>query len=263
MEFAHMNVITDLISKLECVSDISSFKIILENIANKFEFDHFILGYIHLTSSRQYQLTVLDNFSQSWSNSYLENDLISIDPIVKTSYFTYEPIVWSRKKNQVSLTSSITNKHCQSFTKNQKKFVDQLYGFDVRGGVSIPMHMPSGRLGILSLANHQSRKEKQHELQFKNIHNLNLILPSVFAAYDRISSEQSATPTTTLTNREIECLSWAAEGKSAWEISMIVGCSERTVTYHLANASSKLGATNRYQAISKAIYSGLLSSAIS
>ncbi|MBF0622131.1 MAG: helix-turn-helix transcriptional regulator [Magnetococcales bacterium] len=56
-----------------------------------------------------------------------------------------------------------------------------------------------------------------------------------------------------LTPREKECLRWAAEGKSSWEIGMILTISERTAINHLQNAGRKLQATNRVQAVARAV----------
>jgi DNA-binding CsgD family transcriptional regulator len=44
-----------------------------------------------------------------------------------------------------------------------------------------------------------------------------------------------------LTKREIECLLWLFEGKTALEISMLLDCSKRTVDTHLTNIKNKLG----------------------
>lgn len=61
-----------------------------------------------------------------------------------------------------------------------------------------------------------------------------------------------------LTPRERECLQWAAIGKSEWEISQILGISEHTSEKHLLNAKTKLGATNRVQAVAEAIRRGYI-----
>lgn len=61
-----------------------------------------------------------------------------------------------------------------------------------------------------------------------------------------------------ITQREIECLQWASIGKTAWEISMILGISERTVGFHLSNAATKLQANNRTHAVSIALKKGLI-----
>jgi LuxR family quorum sensing-dependent transcriptional regulator len=56
-----------------------------------------------------------------------------------------------------------------------------------------------------------------------------------------------------LSPREIECLKWTADGKTTWEISVILGLSHRTVSDYLASAVSKLGAVNRVQAVAEAL----------
>jgi len=61
-----------------------------------------------------------------------------------------------------------------------------------------------------------------------------------------------------LTRREVECLGWAAQGKSEWEISQILGISEHTAEKHLINARVKLGAVNRVHAVATAIRRGLI-----
>ena len=54
-----------------------------------------------------------------------------------------------------------------------------------------------------------------------------------------------------LTARERDAVAWVAEGKSDWEISVILGVSESTVRFHVDNARKKLGAVNRAQAVAR------------
>ncbi|WP_397417835.1 LuxR C-terminal-related transcriptional regulator [Phenylobacterium sp.] len=54
-----------------------------------------------------------------------------------------------------------------------------------------------------------------------------------------------------LTARERGVLTWVAEGKSDWEIGMILGLSETTVRFHVDNARRKLGAANRTHAVAR------------
>lgn len=62
-----------------------------------------------------------------------------------------------------------------------------------------------------------------------------------------------------LSARELDCLSWTAAGKTAWEASMILGISERTVRFHLNVAREKLQCTTTTQAVAKAITNKLIS----
>jgi DNA-binding CsgD family transcriptional regulator len=61
-----------------------------------------------------------------------------------------------------------------------------------------------------------------------------------------------------LTPRELEALRWTMEGKTAWEVGTILGISERTAVLHLQNAMHKLEATNKHQAVLKALRLGLI-----
>lgn len=63
-----------------------------------------------------------------------------------------------------------------------------------------------------------------------------------------------------LTPREREVLIWSADGKTAFEVAMIMGISERTVNFHLGHIISKFQASNKTQAIVAAVSSGLVSS---
>ncbi|WP_274609093.1 helix-turn-helix domain-containing protein [Mesorhizobium sp. L-8-10] len=65
---------------------------------------------------------------------------------------------------------------------------------------------------------------------------------------------------TPLSPRERECLRWVAEGKTAWETSVILGLSVSTVRCYLESARHKLGATCNTHAVAKAIKADLLAS---
>jgi DNA-binding CsgD family transcriptional regulator len=60
---------------------------------------------------------------------------------------------------------------------------------------------------------------------------------------------RNATVPQTLTRREVQCLRWAAAGKTDGEIGIILSLSVSTVRFHLRNAAAKLGATGRAQSI--------------
>ena len=61
-----------------------------------------------------------------------------------------------------------------------------------------------------------------------------------------------------LSKREVECLRWAAVGKTDFEISMIMLRSRATVRFHIHNASVKLSAVNRSQTLFKATQLGYI-----
>ncbi len=61
-----------------------------------------------------------------------------------------------------------------------------------------------------------------------------------------------------LSPRERECLMLAFEGKTARQSSRILGCSDRTVNYHISNAMAKLKVDNKLAAIQRACWMGVI-----
>lgn len=72
------------------------------------------------------------------------------------------------------------------------------------------------------------------------------------------SSKKDSTEKIHITRREIEVLQWLQQGKSSWEISKILGLSERTVNFHIYNVREKIQAVNRPQMITIALRLGLI-----
>lgn len=65
-------------------------------------------------------------------------------------------------------------------------------------------------------------------------------------------------PLLPLTRREQEVIGWLRHGKSNWEISRILGISERTVKFHVTSIMRKLNAVTRTQAVALAMELGIL-----
>ena len=62
-----------------------------------------------------------------------------------------------------------------------------------------------------------------------------------------------------LTPREAECVALLAQGKTDWEISVILGLHEDTVTKYLKAARNRFGVTRRTQLAIAAVTHGQLS----
>lgn len=94
----------------------------------------------------------------------------------------------------------------------------------------------------------------ENNIRIKTI--LDYIIPFYSEAYQRVL--RKPVQTARLTPREVEILNWIKEGKSSWDISVILKCSKRTVEFHVANIKKKLNAVNRTQAVVTALHQGLI-----
>jgi DNA-binding CsgD family transcriptional regulator len=125
----------------------------------------------------------------------------------------------------------------------------------VHGGLCVPVPGPDGAAGSLALAvRHPRDQDALDKLQPQALlysrHLLRACQPLMEADRHRQAPR--------ISRREMECLSWAAIGKTTWEISRVMDISEHTVIYYLRNAARKLGAVNRQQAVTKSIELGML-----
>jgi DNA-binding CsgD family transcriptional regulator len=69
---------------------------------------------------------------------------------------------------------------------------------------------------------------------------------------------ENAKGKSTLTRRQLDCLSWVRHGKSSTDIGDLLGISRQTVEEHIAEACRKLGVRTRLQAAVEASLQGLL-----
>lgn len=78
--------------------------------------------------------------------------------------------------------------------------------------------------------------------------------------YPRIDPQDDlqSPPRIKLSTQETQCLKWIALGKTSWETSRIMGISEATVIFHVANLMRKLEAVSRSHAVAIAFRNGLL-----
>ncbi|MBB4953850.1 DNA-binding CsgD family transcriptional regulator [Agrobacterium vitis] len=95
------------------------------------------------------------------------------------------------------------------------------------------------------------------EFSFTDLVLLHYISTHVFNRLAEIR-DLDARVTESLTEREIECLTWTSAGKTSIEIAEIMGLSEHTINHYLNRATKKLDTVNRTQAVAKSLRLGLI-----
>ncbi|MBI3899433.1 MAG: LuxR family transcriptional regulator [Gammaproteobacteria bacterium] len=209
-------------------------------------FDKFIYGFrAHLANSRPFQF-VLSGYSKQWWEHYNAAGYIDIDPIV-SGCLVQPRILPMRWSDQLFDTPA------------RRALWEDAKSHGLRTGVSFPLRGMPGETAVLSVASSISHKKANDELT-PAIAGAQVLAGYVHEAVRRLVFAQQNIMVThdKLTVRETECLTWAASGKTAWETAAILRLSERTIVFHLANATKKLQATNRRQAVARAIHMGLI-----
>jgi LuxR family transcriptional activator of bioluminescence operon len=233
-----MPMTNEFIDELQNVTSEKQIHEFLVHLISGLQLDYFLLGLSFPLSMIKSERVTIDNYPQGWRDFYDIEELLKADPIVNYCTKNHSPVFWG--KIACSKVNAI----------NDVLFPSHQSGF------SVPLHGPMGSFGIFNLSTSSDKPNCEHILS-EALTVIQIVLPYLQDAIITIRKELN-TKNPQLTTREVECLTWATEGKSAWEISQILDCSERTITFHLNNATVKLDCTNRYQAIAKAILTGAI-----
>jgi len=128
-----------------------------------------------------------------------------------------------------------------------------------KAAIVVPVHLPFGQISCNSFISHDREKEDLSQ-EFALYGSLFSQLARRFiAGYVQAMRTKRRIPSDCiLSKREVECLRWAAIGKTDREISMILNRSHATIRYHIHRAGEKLDSVNRAQTIFKAGQLGFL-----
>ncbi|RTM05693.1 MAG: LuxR family transcriptional regulator [Hyphomicrobiales bacterium] len=178
---------------------------------------------------------LISTYPQRWTSHYLDRRYEGVDPVIHLARGRQEVFHWGADGGVLDLSTT------------QRQFMDEATQFGIRCGFTIPIHDRRGLFAALTFASDERRP-----LFFRVIERYERALQLV-AVFFHIQARQRLTTSrmvdgVVLSRREMECLQWAARGKSAWDIGHILGISQRTAAFHLDNAKKKLGVRTITQA---------------
>ena len=211
-------------------------------------FEYWVYGLVLPVTPTRVGQFILSGYPSNWMQHYVERDYQQIDPITQHCRAHMTPLTWNPEL--------LAHGDTPQMRDNSSRFFSEASEFGIVSGVSAPIHGLGCQWGVLSLASASEYDAKQLKPVTPHVFMLACYMHEIghkFALEANASGQEQR-----LTTREIECLSWASEGKTSWEIGRLLTISERTVVFHLRNASMKLGVFNRQQAIARAIVLGYL-----
>ena len=128
-----------------------------------------------------------------------------------------------------------------------------------KAAIVVPTHLPFGQISASSLVS-TDREKEDLSVEFTTSSGvLTQVIRRFVAGYVQAMRTKRRIPSDcVLSKREVECLRWAAIGKTDREISMILERSHATIRYHIHRAGEKLDSVNRAQTIFKAGQLGYL-----
>ena len=239
--------ISDFIDKSNKVSSTAGLFEILLVAASESGFDHVAYGVLSgdvPSIPRGLRApAVMLNYPSDWVEYYFKRGYEKIDPVVRYSPLMPAAYPWDE----------LALRHVLS--ADELLVMNEAREAGLRSGVGVPLHGPRGSVAVISFASRNSGNDAAVHLG-----RLQAIGAQFHVAYTELVQESHAdSPQQLLSERERDCLQWAAAGKSSWDIGMILGISEFTVCYHIKKVMRKLDTSSRIVAVIKAIRLGLIS----
>jgi DNA-binding CsgD family transcriptional regulator len=119
--------------------------------------------------------------------------------------------------------------------------------------MAVPVHGPAGYEGAISMA-------ALAPISLDPIDRA-LLRAMALTVHDRCHETEGfgdARPVIELSRREIECMQWAAVGKSDADIAQILGISPATVHFHIERVKKRLDTRSRTEAVGLLVLAGIV-----
>jgi DNA-binding CsgD family transcriptional regulator len=188
---------------------------------------------------------VIHNYPGDWMKYYLEQNFDKIDPVMVYGLTQNTSYTWDIIPARMKLK------------KRQMDCLNLGAEAGLHNGICTPLRGPNNQLAGISLAS----SEKSDGFDGK-VDLITAYCNHFYISWKRFHQQKKGgdplaqNPVLTETERDI--LTWAAKGKSDFDIGGIMNLSSHTVDWHMRNIFKKFGVNNRILVVVKALSYGLI-----
>lgn len=179
------------------------------------------------------------NYPEEWAHWFDERQLGVTDPVHRESQRNMAGFLWRDMKAERATDEMV---------------LAEARRHGIGDGVTVPTHRPGDAHGSVSFAWRPGTPANSDALLFAR-----MIGGPAFEAARRIAHPELTRLGPRLTDRQRECLIWAAKGNSIPKIGRILGLSPDTVREHLRNARLRYEANGGITLTVRALYDGDIS----
>jgi len=228
-------IFQNFIDHLSSASDPDALRDAMSQAAARLDLSCF--AYLAMPDRVGSQARLISNYPSDWTTHYLQRHYERFDPVIVQALSHPEPFEWGLGVGSLARS------------KSQELF-EEAAKFGIRYGFTIPIHDDSGPVAAVTFAADERRPQFDRTIS-EHARVLQLMAMYFHAHAQRRIGSNRPIAGASLSPREAECLEWAAQGKSAWEIGTILGISRHTVATYLDNAKTKLGVRTIVQAVAR------------
>ena len=224
----------------DCLTTYDIFRL-LKSVCKAYDYHSFIaLRLPHDSEETLEDLVVVTNWDPEMIRGYDAMGFLAGSPVIARLKKSTLPFDWEIRKISKDRPDGKDNSALDLFRQ-----------FNFNSGAYFPATDHLGNRGAIGLSSDKPSVNTDDfaELAFLTTH-----------FYERIIKIEMGLETRKeiLTAREIDCLKWAASGKTSAETATILGISENTVNHYMANSATKLDTVNKAHTVAKAMRLGIL-----
>ena len=230
----------DLVEAAGCADDL---RLAMVEVCATLGFRYFALTH-HVDLAQAPPSTIrLHNYPQKWADYYDGNALGISDPVHRAAHVTSVGFRWSHIPGMIPLTAA------------DKRVLAMGRDAGIGDGFTVPANVPGELRGSCSFANDAGQPLPEATLPIAQ-----LAGAFGFESARRLSSMRrfGGAKAPVLTDRQRDCILWAARGKGDWEISAILGVSEETVARHIKQGCERYGVSKRTLLAIRTLFDGTL-----
>jgi len=203
-------------------------------------FDYFAYGLRVMLPVSSPRIELINNYPTQWKDTYDKMGYLSIDPTVLHGMQSIKPVLWE-----------------QDLFSEAPSLWEDANSFGLSHGWAQSSFSQSGVSGMLTLArSHEPISDSELSSKTPLLVWFNQL--AQIGLQEFLLPEIVNTSRIKLTARETEIMRWTADGKTAYEVSVILDITERTVNFHLNNVINKFGVNNKIAATVQAVLTGLI-----
>ncbi|MCR9139805.1 MAG: LuxR family transcriptional regulator [Alphaproteobacteria bacterium] len=244
--------IKSVIEFLEAVDDLSTQGEVIdlpEGVLETYGFEYYGVIRQPGPSDDPLSLVLTGRWPEGWPVRYMRKRYVLIDPNIRYLGHAQKGFKWS---------DSIPAFRNDPHRRRMQRMMIDAYKYGLESGYMFPVHGRRGLLGVLALGGKPVDLSRFEMIQFDAL---------AKAAFWRlleltdplVSEELTSAVDVQLTRREMESLSFLADGMTSNEIAAVLDLSNHTVDWYMNAVQVKLKAKNRHHAVAIAFRLGLIS----
>lgn len=232
----------EFVDAIQTANDDDSFERVATRVTQRLGFRWF--AYLRIVEDAP---KLISSYPKSWTSRYFHLHYEQLDPVVRRARLERDLFSWGPGAST------------PAGTREQRKFFEEATTFGIVSGLTVPIRGGFGRMAAFTLATDD--RAMRPERLVANSKDVVQLVGFYFHthAVARLGAPRDQPDTgDVLTQRERQCLAWAARGKTAADTAVLVGIAPRTVVFHLENARRKLEASSIAQCVAEALRRRLL-----